>query len=110
MSLFEKRSRIIITCSNRLSPYLEKEVRALGFTPDKVFKTGIELTGTLTDCMKLNIHLRCASQVLFSLHNFNSVNADDLYKELVKFEWDKVIAPDSYFSITSNVTNESITN
>jgi 23S rRNA G2445 N2-methylase RlmL len=110
MQIFTANSRIIITCSNRLSPYLQKEVLALGFTPERIFKTGVELQGTLQDCIKLNLNLRCASQVLFSVKEFTAFNADALYKTLLDFEWENIIAPDGYFSITSNVDNETITN
>ena len=67
MKIFETESKIIITCSNRIAPYLQKEVEALGYTPIRVFKTGVELNGTMQDCIKLNLCLRCASQVLFSV-------------------------------------------
>jgi len=85
MQLFTTTSRIIVTCSNRLSPYLQMEVKGLGYTPERVFKTGVELKGTLADCIRLNLNLRCASQVLFSLQEFRATNADDLYKELIGF-------------------------
>jgi 23S rRNA G2445 N2-methylase RlmL len=110
MQIFTITSRIIITCSNRLSPYLQKEVMALGFTPERIFKTGVELQGTLQDCIKLNLNLRCASQVLFSVKEFTAVNADALYKTLLDFEWENIIAAEGYFSITSNVDNDTITN
>ncbi len=110
MNLFAIKNRIIVTCSNRLSPFLQQEIEALGFAPIRIFKTGVELLGTLDDCIKLNLHLRCASQVLFSLKEFTAYNANDLYKELSKIEWEKIIPAHEYFSITSNVTNETITN
>jgi putative N6-adenine-specific DNA methylase len=110
MQIFEISSRIIITCSNRLSPYLEKEVRELGFKPERIFKTGVELKGTLQDCIKLNLNLRCASQVLFSVKEFKAFNADDLYKVLFQMEWENIIPAEGYFSITSNVDNETINN
>jgi 23S rRNA G2445 N2-methylase RlmL len=110
MQIFNSSNRIIVTCSNRLSPYLEVEVKQLGYTPLRIFKTGVELTGTLEDCIKLNLNLRCASQVLFSVKEFKAFNADELYKNLVEFEWEDIIALDGYFSITSNVNNETITN
>ena len=110
MQIFETSSRIIITCSNRLSPYLEREVIELGFKPVRIFKTGVELKGTLQDCIKLNLNLRCASQVLFSVKEFNAVNADTLYKTLLDFEWENIIPAEGYFSITSNVDNETINN
>ena len=110
MQIFENTSRIIVTCSNRLSPYLEKEIVELGFRPVRIFKTGIELHGTMLDCIKLNLNLRCASQVLFSLIEFNATNADDLYKTLIDFAWEDILQLDGYFSISSNVNNATINN
>lgn len=110
MQLFTTSSRIIVTCSNRLSPFLQQEIMDLGFTPVRVFKTGVELKGILQDCIRLNLNLRCASQVLFSINEFSARNADDLYNSLLLFKWEDIIAVDGYFSITSNVDNVTINN
>ena len=110
MQLFNTSSRIIVTCSNRLSPFLQQEIIELGFTPVRIFKTGVELKGTLEDCIQLNLNLRCASQVLFSINEFAARNADDLYNTLLHLEWEDIIAADGYFSITSNVDNATINN
>jgi len=67
MQVFHTESKIIITCNKRLSPYLQQEVESLGFKPDRVFQTGVELTGTVNDCIALNLNLRCASQVLYAI-------------------------------------------
>ncbi|MBL0181576.1 MAG: class I SAM-dependent RNA methyltransferase [Chitinophagaceae bacterium] len=110
MPSFTTPSRIIITCSNRLSPYLQMEVAELGYKPERIFKTGVELKGTLVDCIRLNLNLRCASQVLFSLQEFRADNADDLYKALIDFSWEDILTVDGYFSISSNVSNDTINN
>ena len=110
MQLFNTTNKIIITCSNRLSVFLQQEMVELGFTPIRIFKTGVELKGTLTDCIKLNLNLRCASQILFSIYEFNAGNAQELYKAVLAFEWENIIASDGYFSITSNVNNDTINN
>lgn len=110
MKLFNATSKIIVTCSNRIAPYLQKEVEALGYVPIRVFKTGVELKGSMQDCIKLNLSLRCASQVLFSVKQFRAANAEALYKGLVGFYWHNIITEDTYFSITSNVTNDTINN
>lgn len=110
MNLFSTSSRIIITCSNRLSPWLQQEVEALGYKPVRVFKTGVELNGTMQDCIRLNLNLRCASQVLFSVTAFKAVNADELYKTLIDFSWEDILEVDGYFSISSNVNNPTINN
>jgi putative N6-adenine-specific DNA methylase len=110
MNLFSLQSRIIVTCSNRLSNYLQQEIADLGLVPVRIFKTGVELFGTMQDCIRLNLNLRCASQVLFSIKEFTAYDASDLYNALVKVEWEKIIPAEENFSITSNVTNETITN
>ena len=56
MNLFTLSSRIIITCSNRLSPWLLKETEALGYKAVRTFKTGVELQGTLQECIQLNLN------------------------------------------------------
>ncbi|MCP9753207.1 class I SAM-dependent RNA methyltransferase [Ferruginibacter sp. HRS2-29] len=110
MQSFTQKSRIIVTCSNRLSPYLQQDAEGLGFKPVRVFKTGVELEGSLEDCIRLNLNLRCASQVLYSLRTFKAFTANDLYKTLVEIAWETIIPADGYFSISSNVSNETITN
>lgn len=110
MKLFQTNSKIIITCSSRIAPYLQKEVEALGYKPERVFKTGVELFGNMQDCIQLNLKLRCASQILFLVKQFKAHNADALYKELLQFEWKNLLDAAGYFSITSNVDNETINN
>jgi len=91
-----------------LSPYLQQEVIELGFAPVRTFATGIELKGTINDCIKLNLNLRCASQVLYSLKDFSCNSAEDVYKEVSSIAWEKTIAAEGYFSVTSNVDHPSI--
>jgi len=67
MHLYTTKATITITCPKRLAPYLEQEVKDLGFELEDKFVTGVEILGTLNDCIKLNLNLRCASQVLYSL-------------------------------------------
>jgi len=105
---FTTASRIIITCNKRLSPYLQQEVAELGFTAVRTFSTGVELSGTINDCIKLNLNLRCASQILYSLKEFAANGPEDVYRELSTIQWEKIIAADSYFSVTSNVDHPSI--
>ncbi len=110
MSVYTSPSEIIITCPKRLAPYLAQEVTELGFAIDETFVTGVRLSGTVNDCIKLNLNLRCASQVLYSLKKIEAENADDIYNELVLYPWETILPEPGYFSITSNVNNPTINN
>ncbi len=109
MQVFHNKSKVIITCNKRLSPYLQEEVTALGYTIERSFATGVELNITLTECIKLNLNLRCASQILYAIKSFKAVTPDDLYKEIAAIEWEELIDFSGYFSVTSNVDNPNIT-
>jgi putative N6-adenine-specific DNA methylase len=110
MNLFNTPTTIIITCHKRIAPYLEAEVKALGFAIDEIFITGIKLQGTINDCIKLNLNLRCASQVLYSLKQFTAHDGDDIYNALKDFQWESILPDPGYFSVTSNVNNPTINN
>lgn len=110
MSFYTTQAPITITCNKRLAPYLEQEVRELGFVPQETFITNVRLTGTINDCIRLNLNLRCASQVLYSLKQFDAANADDIYRNLANYPWEKLLPADGYFSVTSNVLNPTINN
>lgn len=109
MQVFHNKSKVIITCNKRLSPYLQEEVTALGYTIERSFATGVELNITLTECIKLNLNLRCASQILYAIKSFKAITPDDLYNEIAAIEWEELIDFSGYFSVTSNVDNPNIT-
>lgn len=107
--VFQTKSKVIITCNKRLSPYLQDEVTALGYDIVRAFPTGVELNITLTECIKLNLNLRCASQILYCLSSFKANTPDELYTNLMALEWEELIDFSGYFSVTSNVDNPTIT-
>jgi putative N6-adenine-specific DNA methylase len=110
MNVYTTASVITITTPKRLTPYLEKEVKELGFKIEESFVTGVKVRGTVNDCIKLNLNLRCASQVLYSLKKFTAANADDVHRNLIDYPWENILPDPGYFSITGNVNNETINN
>jgi 23S rRNA G2445 N2-methylase RlmL len=109
MQVFHTKSKVIITCNKRLSSYLADEVLALGYTIVRDFPTGVELNITLSECIKLNLNLRCASQILYCLSSFKINSPEELYREVLDMPWEDLIDFSGYFSVTSNVDNETIT-
>ncbi len=110
MSSFNEQQKIVITCSKRLSQYLQEEITELGFSVSRVFQTGVELNGSLNDCIRLNLNLRCASQVLYSLKSFSCNNPDELYDDVSQIDWENIIDEKGYFSVTGFVDDPSVNN
>ncbi|HYG18018.1 MAG TPA: class I SAM-dependent RNA methyltransferase, partial [Ohtaekwangia sp.] len=110
MNVFETPARIVITCNKRLAAFLEQEVRSLGFETDRTFVTGVELTGTVADCITLNLNLLTASQIHYSLKAFRVNNPEELYRVLVNFPWETVLMKDGYFSVTNTVSHPTVNN
>lgn len=109
MEVFNTPHKVIITCNRRLSPYLVQEVEALGFAAVRTFNTGMEVKASVNECIRLNLNMRVASQVLYEIKSFRARNADELYEALVMVAWEQLLPCDGYFSVTSNVHNETIT-
>ena len=110
MDVFTRKARVIITCSKRLSPFLEAEVKELGFAPERAFPTGIELKATAEDCIRLNLNLRSASQILYSLKTFSANSPDDVYRHVKDFPWEELLDPEGYFTVTSQADHPTVNN
>jgi putative N6-adenine-specific DNA methylase len=110
MNDFTQKGKVVITCKDRFAPYLEEEVKALGFKPTGVFRTRLELEGTLNDCIFLNLHLRTASHVLFEIKSFYLRHADDIYRRVKALPWEDYLTDSTYFSVSSQVDNDSVDN
>ena len=93
-----------------MTPCLAEEVKELGFDIGETFITGIRLPGNMQDCIRLNMNLRCASQVLYSLKQFRAADADDVYRAVSEIDWENYLTEEVYFSVTSNVSNPTINN
>lgn len=107
---FDLKGKVVVTCKDRFAPYLEKELRELGFSPENVFRTHIELHASMNDCIDLNLHLRTASHVLYEIKSFYLHKADDIYRRVKTLTWEDYIDVDTYFSIVSHVENDSVNN
>ena len=106
----QEPSDLVCTCAPGLSQLLAKELRALGFHAGHSTDTTVTTEGTLADCMTLNLRLRTAHRVLYTLDKFHARYADRLYDNLVEIPWERYIEPSGYFSIDKVVENDSIQN
>jgi len=110
MNPSEPKRKTRVTCAPSLASYLKEELEVLGFEILSMDKTGVETLATTRECMLLNLRLRTAFHVLQRFADINCRNADELYSEAKRLPWDRVIDPEGFLSVTSNVRNETITN
>lgn len=110
MDVFSRKARVIITCSKRLAPYLEGEVKELGFETERTFPTGVELKATAADCIRLNLNLRSASQILYSLKTFTANSPEHVYRHVKDYPWEELLDPDGYFTVTSQADHPTVNN
>lgn len=110
MADFQRQGTISITCPNRLTPFLKKEVETLGFPVIKTRSAGLETKGSLSDTMRLNLVLRTAHRIHFLLGEFKARNADEMYGKVNGLPWEEYIEPNGYVSVTSFIDNPSIKN
>lgn len=109
MTLFTKRSTILATCPKGIPPHLEREMLQLGMSPTKELFNGVLTSGTLEDCMRLNLHLRTAHRVLWELAEISAKDADILYQAVSALPWEDILDPDGYFSVSAGVNNDTVT-
>jgi putative N6-adenine-specific DNA methylase len=107
---FNQKGKVVITCKDRFSTYLESELKALGFKLKGVFRTHVELYASLNECVFLNLHLRTSSHVLFEIRSFYLRHADDIYRRIKSIPWEDYLEKDAYFSVNSHVDNDSVDN
>ncbi len=108
-SVLPYKSAIVITCFPKQSPWLAKEVESLGYTVESSSVSEVEVSGYMDDCMRLNMYLRTAGRVLYQLQRFKARDAKELYSRIKNIPWEKYLDNDGYFSITSYVRNDHIT-
>lgn len=101
-------SEIIITCLPKLSWAVAEELKALGFPIVEEGHQSVKTEGSMVDCMRLNLQLRCANRVLFLIDSFTAVHPDHLYKRIKKMPWEQWIDPKGYLSVSSFVRHDTI--
>jgi len=105
-----ERKDILVTCGPGLKDYLLAELQGLGFEIVSSQVGSVITRGSFIDCMKLNLHLRTAYNVLYLLKEFRCGSSETLYKQINKLPWEKIIAPEEYLCVLSRVDTWSINN
>ena len=105
-----ERKNILVTCGPGLKDYLREELAGLGYEEISSHTGGVVTRGSFIDCMKLNLLLRTAYNVLLLLEEFRCGNSESLYKHVNRLPWENIIGPEEYLCVLSRVDTWSINN
>lgn len=108
MEIFKDKSRILVSCPQKVSSYLRDEITSLGYKIIKEQETFVETEGTMEDAMVLNLNIRTGHRVLFFIQEFTADTPGRLYKGFYNIEWEKYFGNDEYISISSHVEHGAV--
>ncbi len=89
-----------------LEDVLVNELLKLGAKNIEPFKRGVAFTGDKGFMYKANLCLRTALKVLVPLFSFHADNEHELYDNIKKFEWEKLLDADDTIAINATVNSE----
>ena len=105
-----ERKDILVTCGPGLKDYLRAELEGLGFGIISTHTGSVLTRGSFIDCMKLNLSLRTAYNVLYLLRQFRCGTTDTLYKQISTLPWEKIIDPKEHICVLSRVDTHTVNN
>ncbi|EGB15149.1 rRNA (guanine-N(2)-)-methyltransferase [Pseudodesulfovibrio mercurii] len=108
MTKFSDTAPILVTCPRDMPEYLHGELTGLGFSQATPLDAGVEVRGSLNDCMRLNLWVRTGHRVLFELKRFRAFDADELYREVKAIPWEAYIPADGYFRVDASIRDTTV--
>jgi 23S rRNA G2445 N2-methylase RlmL len=108
MSVFDEPRTLHVACCRGAAPFLAAELRALGFPVTAEHESGVESSGTVTDAMRLNLHLRTANRVLYEIGAFRAQSPLHLYRHLLRLPWEAFLPANERLTVTSFVSTSAV--
>ena len=104
----DKSYPIILSCAKCLAPWVEKEVRELGYEPIDMTENIVVVKGSMRDVFKLNLYIRTAHRVLVPLLRATCRHVRELYDLVGSIDWENLLEADGYLSVSSIVHNVTV--
>ena len=90
-----------------LEDVLAEELTALHADDVRVGHRMVSFKGDKAMMYKANLHCRTALRILKPLSHFKADNADTVYAEVKKIEWDQYFTPEQTFTVDAVIYSES---
>lgn len=94
------------TTFHGLEDILANELLKLGARDIVPFKRGVSFTGDKGFMYKANLCLRTALKVLVPLFSFTAYDEHELYHQIKKYEWEKLLNTDDTLAINATVNSD----
>ncbi|MDR2627674.1 MAG: THUMP domain-containing protein [Dysgonamonadaceae bacterium] len=92
-----------------LEDVLAGELIALGADGVQIGRRMVSFEGDLALLYKANIHCRTALRILKPIRRFTAKNADEIYTQVKRMDWDAFLSPQKTFAVDSVVHSETFT-
>lgn len=102
----EENMELVAKTFQGLEDVLAEELRRLGAEDIRQGTRMVAFKGDKAMMYKANFCCRTALRILKQIHTFHASDADALYEEAKKFEWEKLLSPEKTFAIDSVVYSE----
>ena len=89
----------LIPCLLGLEKIVGDEVKRLGLSDVRVENGRILCRGTLADCARLNIDLRCGARVILVLSEFPARSFEELFQGIKAIAWEDYLPKDAAFPV-----------
>lgn len=93
-----------------LEDVLCDELKALGAQNIQKERRAVSFEGDLSLMYRTNVWLRTASRVLKTIRSFEASDADTIYREVKKIEWDEYMSVSQTFVVNATVYSDSFRN
>ncbi len=96
------------TVARGLEPIAARELERLGALEVRPDFTGVHFTGDLALLYRINLWARTIFRVLVTLREFPCPDADRLYQEVQKIEWEQYLQPDNTLAVNATGGNRNL--
>ena len=103
----EEQFEMIAKTLYGLEDVLAEELTALQANDVQTGRRMVTFKGDTAMLYKANLHCRTALRILKPLHHFRADNADTVYTEVKKVEWDNYFTPNQTFAVDAVIHSES---
>lgn len=90
-----------------LEDVLAEEIKQLGGENVEMGRRMVSFVGDKALLYKTNLACRTALRILKPIYKFDASNPDEVYEKMKAFEWEKLLTPETTFSIDSVTYSDS---